>query len=136
MEPVILGAAVVAVLVALRHVAARRVVARQGQFVWLMFGPTLIGGIVILWAGIQLFTTVPIVGAAMTIAGGVYLAVVLRFLARLSRAVSSAGPQDDIGAAITDPVVDYVSTMMGLILIGGLVAVVGLIVWGVSQAAR
>lgn len=136
MEPVILGAAVVAVLVALRHVAARRVVARQGQFVWLMFGPTLIGGIVILWAGIQLFTTVPIVGAAMTIAGGVYLAVVLRFLARLSRAVSSAGPQDDIGAAITDPVVDYVSTMMGLIVIGGLVAVVGLIVWGVSQAAR
>lgn len=136
MEPVIPGVAVVALLVALRHFAARRVIARQGQFVWLMFVPTLFGSVVILWAGIQMLTTVPIVGAAMTIAGGIYLAAVLRFLVRLSRSVSSAGPQDDIVTAITEPVVDYFSTLSGLILVGGLVAVVGLIVWGISQVAR
>ncbi len=136
MEPVALGFVVVALLVAVRHFAARRVVARQGQFVWLMFVPMLIGGVVILWAGIQMLATVPIVGVAMTIAGGLYLALMLRFLARLSRSVSSAGPQDDIGTAMTEPVVDYLSTMMGLILVGGVVAVVALIVWGISQAAR
>jgi hypothetical protein len=35
-----------------------------------------------------------------------------------------------------EPAVDFTVTMVGLMLIGGLGAVVGLIVWGVSQAAR
>lgn len=136
MEPVIVGVAVVALLVALRHLAARRVVARQGQYVWLMFAPTLIGGIVILWAGIQMLTTVPILGAAMTIAGGLYLALLVRLLVRLPHTVSSAGPLDDIGEAIIEPVVDYISTFTALALVGGLVAVVALIVWGIGQTAR
>ena len=37
---------------------------------------------------------------------------------------------------MTEPLVDYVSGVTGLVLIGGLVALVGLVVWGVSQAAR
>lgn len=136
MEPVVLGLVVVALLVAVRHFAARRVLARQGQFVWLMFIPMLVGGVVILWAGIQLLATVPIAGVATTLAGSLYLALLLRVLARLSRSVSSAGPQDDIGTAVTEPLVDYLSTTMGLMLVGGVVAVVALIVWGISQAAR
>lgn len=132
--PVVFGIAVVALLVVIRHFAARRVLARQGQFVWLMFVPTQIGAVVILWAGIQTLATVPIVGALMVIAGAVYLAVVLRFLTRASRSISAAGPQDDIGTALIEPVVDYMSTVMSLVLIGGLVALVGLIVWGVTQA--
>jgi hypothetical protein len=35
-----------------------------------------------------------------------------------------------------EPVVDFTVTMVGLMLIGGLVAVVALIVWGVSQSAH
>lgn len=136
MEPVVLGLVVVALLVAVRHFAARRVLARQGQFVWLMFIPMLVGGVVILRAGIQLLATVPIAGVATTLAGSLYLALLLRVLARLSRSVSSAGPQDDIGTAVTEPLVDYLSTTMGLMLVGGVVAVVALIVWGISQAAR
>ena len=101
-----------------------------------MFVPTLIGAVVIVWAGTQMVATLPIVGVVMLIAGGIYLAVVLRFLTRLSRSVTAAGPQDDIGTAVTEPLVDYVSTITGLVLIGGLVALVGLVVWGVSQAAR
>jgi len=133
-SPLALGIAVVALLVVIRHMAARRVLAQQGQFVWLMFVPTLIGAVVVLWAGTQMLAKVPIGGVLMVIAGGVYLAVVLRFLTRLSRSVSAAGPQDDLATTVTEPVVDYVSTMAGLLLIGGLVAVVGLIVWGVTQA--
>jgi hypothetical protein len=136
MEPIVLGIAVVALLVAFRHFAARRVLARQGQFVWLMFLPMLIGAVVVLWAGIQALPTVPIGGAVMTVAGGLYLGLVLRFITRLSHSVSSTGPQDDIFTAITEPVVDYLTTLMALILVGGLVAVVVLIVWGINQTAR
>ena len=35
-----------------------------------------------------------------------------------------------------EPLVDYASSVIGLLLIVGLVAVVALIAWGVSQAAR
>lgn len=128
------GIAIVALLVLLRHFAARRVVARQGQFVWLIFAPTLIGAVVVLWAGIQTFATLPPAGLLMVIAGAVSLAVVLRFLTGASRSVSAAGPHDDIGTALTEPFADYMSTIMGLVLIGGLVALVGLMVWGVTQA--
>jgi amino acid transporter len=130
------GIAVVAALVLLRYFAARRVAARQGQFVWLAFVPTLIGAVVILWTGVQMLATMPVVGVVIMIAGGIYLAVALRFLSRLSRSVTAAGPEDDVGAAMTESLVDYMSTIMGLLLIAGLVALVGLIVWGVSQAAR
>lgn len=136
MEPVILGVTVVVVLVALRHFAARRVAAGQGRYAWLMFLPMLMGAVVILWAGLQMFMAEPVAGAALTAAGGLYLGIMLRFLARLSRSVTSAGPNDDIATAITEPMVDYLTTVTGLILVGGLVAVVVLIVWGLGQAAR
>jgi hypothetical protein len=67
----------------------------------------VIGGIMIAWAGIQMLATAPLVGAAMAIGGGIYLTVVLRLLARLTRSVTSAGPKDDIGTAVTEPIVDY-----------------------------
>ncbi len=134
--PVLVAIAVVVLLVGVRHCAARRVMARQGQFVWLMFVPTLIGAIVLPWVGLQMLATEPLLGAGLVIGGGIYLAIVLRFLTRLSRTVTSTGPQDDIGAAVTEPFVDYLGTLAGVLLIVGLVAVVVLIAWGVSQAAR
>ncbi len=133
-SPLLPGIAVAVLLVTVRHVAARRVLARQGQFVWLMFAPTLIGAVVIVWVGIQMVTTVPAVGVLLVIAGVVYLAVARRFLTRAARSVSAAGPQEDIGTALTEPLVDYMTTIAGLVLIGGVVALIGLIAWGVTQA--
>jgi hypothetical protein len=129
--PLFTGLAVVLVLGLLRHYARRRVAAGQGEFVWLMFLPTLLGGFVILGAGIQMLTTTPAAGVVMAITGSVYLAVLIGFLTRSSRAVTASGPE-----AMIEPLVDYTRTLVGLILIGGLAALVGLIVWGVSQAAR
>ena len=101
-----------------------------------MFVPTLIVGLVILYVSIQMLATEPLLGAFMAIGGLIYLAVLVRFLVRLSRSVTSARSQDDLASAITEPYVDYMSTMVGLGLIGGLIAVVVLVVWGVIQAAR
>ena len=134
--PVVVGIAVVPLLVLLRLFAARRVVARQGRFVWLMFVPTLFGGVAILWVSIGMLVSAPLLGALTAISGVIYLAAFVRFVTRLSRSVTATGPQDDLTAAMTEPLADYMSTMIGLLLIGGLAAVVGLIVWGVSQAAR
>jgi hypothetical protein len=133
---VVVGIVVLVGLVPLRLFAARRVAARQGQFVWLMYLPTLLVGGMMLWASTVVFAGSPLVGGLTALAALIYLAVLGRFLVRTSRSVSSASPQDDLGSAITEPLVDYMSTMVGLGLIGGLVAVVGLIIWGVIQAAR
>ena len=120
----------------LRRYGARRVLRRQGRFVWLMFVPTLIGSVGILWAGIRMWPTAPLFSVIIAIAGGLNLAVYVRFLTRLSRAVNASGPQDDLGTVMTEPMVDLLLTIMGLVLIGALVALVGSIAWGVSQAAR
>jgi hypothetical protein len=129
--PLAIGIAVVLFLGLLRHYARRRVAAGQGEFVWLMFLPTLLGGFVILGAGIQMLTTAPPAGVVMAITGGVYLAALIGFLTRSSRAVTSSGPQ-----AMTEPLVDYLSTLLALVLIGTLAALVGLVVWAASQAAH
>jgi len=134
--PVVVGIAVVAVLVLLRHCAARRVAARQGRFVWLLFAPELFCSVVILLVSIRVFTSAPIVGVLIAISGVICLAALVRFLTRLSRSVTSTGPQADITEAVVEPLVDYSLTLVGLLLAGSLIALVGLIIWGVSLAAR
>src|SRR5450759_5108247 len=100
-----------------------------------MFLPSLVGGGAILWFGIEMLAFAPFVGVATLVVSGLGLLFLLRFLGRISRSVSAAGPQDDIGAAMDEPLVDYATSVMGLLLIVGLVAVVALIAWGVTQAA-
>jgi hypothetical protein len=134
--PVVVGVGVVAVLVLVRHAAARRVAAGRGGSVWLMFVPTLAGGFAILGAGIQLLPTATPAGIVMAIVGSTYLAILIGFLTRLSRAATAAGTEDDIAAALTEPLADFTSSVVGLLLIGALVALVGLTVWGASQAAH
>jgi hypothetical protein len=129
--PLFTGLAVVGFLVLLRRYAAGRVAAGEGEFVWLMFVPTLIGGFAILGVGVAMLPTAAPAGVVMAITGSVYLAALIGFLTRSSRSVTSAGPE-----MLIEPLVDYMRTLVGLLLIGGLAALVGLIVWGVSQAAR
>ncbi len=129
--PLAIGLIVVVLLVLIRHYARGRVAAGEGEFVWLMFLPTLLGGFVILGAGIQMLVTAPPVGVVMAVTGSVYLAALIGFLTRSSRAVTSSGPQ-----AMIEPLADYARALVGLVLIGGLAALVGLIVWAASQAAH
>jgi hypothetical protein len=129
--PFVTGSAVVALLALVRRYAGRHVAAGEGEFVWLMFLPTLLGGFVILGAGIQLLVTAPAAGIVMAVTGSVYLAALFGFLTRSSRAVASSGPQ-----AMIEPLVDFAGALVGLVLIGGIAALVGLLVWAVSQAAQ
>lgn len=132
----LIGVAAVAFLLLLRRYALRRMLARQGHFIFVWFLPTLIFGFLILGRGIQMLPTSPPAGVVVTVTGSVYLALLLGMLTRVSRSISSAGPGDDIGAAMTEPLGEYMVTLMGLVLIGGIAALVGLLVWAVSQAAQ
>jgi hypothetical protein len=134
-EIAVVGVGVVAVLVLVRHLAVRRVIARQGRFVWLVFAPTLIASVAVVLIGIWTVGRLPFGGAAMILVGGLYLLIVVRFLAHLSGSVSSTAPEANLVTAITPALTEYFTTMAAVILIGGLLVVAGLILWGISNAA-
>jgi hypothetical protein len=134
--PVAIGLIAVTLLFLLRRYAARRVAARRGRFVWLYFLPTLFGSLVILWASIQLFSNAPLLSVVMTIVGLVYFAALVRLLTLVSSSITAAKSQDELVTAVTEPMVDYSVTIMGLVLIVGLLALVAVIIWGLSQPAH
>ena len=106
---------VVVAIVGERYVLRRRYAARPGGIpptliAWSMVLLTLNSGGVMLLAGIQMWATAPLVGAAILIAGGIYLAVFLLYWRRRYRAMASA--------PITEPLVLSMSPMTGLWLIG------------------
>ena len=129
--PVVAGIAVVALLVVTRRYAARRLMERDGRFLWLFFLPILIGGFVILGTGVRMLVTVPPVGVVMVVTGSVYLAALIAFATRASRSITPSGPQ-----LMVEPLADFVRALVGPVLIGGLAALVGLLVWAASQAAH
>ena len=92
--------------------------------VLLMFMGSLLGGGVMLSAAIRMWATAPLGGALIAIAAGLYLAVILPYLTRMYRAVTSA--------PTTDPEALHMSPMFGLWLIGPF----AFMVWIASQAAR
>jgi hypothetical protein len=70
-------------------------------------------------------------------AGGLaYGASAVLSMMRISRAVSSSSLDADLGAAVTEPLIDHMTTLIGLTLLGGLLALVVLLVWAVTQAGR
>jgi hypothetical protein len=85
-----------------------------------MFPVTLFAGVRILLAGIQVWATAPLVGAATSIAGGIYLAAFLPYWRRIYRATAS----------ITESAAFSMSPMTGLWLIGFAFAVI--LVWTVK----
>jgi hypothetical protein len=135
MEVVVVGAVAAAVFFGLRIVAARRVAAGDGRFVWVVFGPTLVGCAAILWGAASALTTMPLMGMPLAVGAVIYLSSNVRFLRRTMTGVNQARTPDEIAAAVTDPFVEHVTLLIVLVLIGGLIAVAGLIAWGVSRAA-
>jgi hypothetical protein len=131
----LVGIAGVAFLILARHYAARRLAARHGPFIFVLFLPTLIFGFLVVGIGIRGLGSSPAVGAVIVLTGSVYLALLLGFLTKASRSVSSGRPGDDVVEALTQPLGEFMTSVMGLVLIGGLAGLVGLLVWAASQAA-
>ena len=117
MEPLVLGVIIVIAIVTLRVVASRRVAAGDARFVWVVFVPGLVLGTWLVWSAITQVRSAPLVEVPLTIG------------------VNRARTPDEIADAITRPMTEHLVVWVSLLLMGGLVAVGALIVWGVSKAA-
>jgi hypothetical protein len=134
-DVVVLGAVAVAAFVGLRIVASRRVAAGDGRFMWVYFAPTLVGAVAVLWAAASELTTMPVVGVPLAAGAAVYLLSIVRFMTQAKRGIDQARTPDALAAAVTEPLIEHVTLVIVLVLIGGLIAVAALIAWGISRAA-
>ena len=132
--PLVVG--VVVLVAAGRHVARRRVAAGQGAWVWVIFAPMILGGLVSLWAAGTMLAAAPVIGIATAVVVCLYLASVVLMLGRASRGISAATSPEELESALTVPMTDHAVRLMGAMLLGGLIAVVALIIYGVTRTAH
>ena len=134
--PVVVGFAAVAALVLLRIVGAAGVASRRGAFVWVVFFPSVLIGGLILWVAVEVAPSSPIVAGLLALFGVAYLVLVVRWLARLSRSVSSTQPGEDLGAALVEPLSGFAGALTALVLMFAILTMGVLLVAAVIQRAR
>lgn len=133
-EFILMGAAAVA-YVALLLVAMRNVAVDQSRWLWVEHSFRLLIPLAVIYGGWRTLATIPLLGLAMVGLGVAWLAVSIHLVNRVVRNASSTAPRD-AGAAGTGPELDLVILAWLIVLIGGVIAVVALIVYGVMVAAR
>ena len=113
-----------------RLMAARHVRPGHGYAVWLVFAPVLMLGAELVVLGAFITPTQPAVGIPIALLGTVVLAVVVNAVIEVAKRVSATPEDGDVSIALTDPFANVLVFMGWLFAVGGLVAVVALIVWG------
>ena len=73
-----------AVLYLTRYQSLRRLAQRNGNVVWLAFGPAVVLGLGLVWAAAKLFAAVPLLGGLLGVVAVLYLGLLFRYLAGLS----------------------------------------------------
>ena len=125
-----------ALLILVRHLAARRFAGGDGRFVWLVFLPSMLGCAALVVISAQTAGTSPIVGIAGAAAGLVFVVAMIKTFATMSARISAMPPGGDITEAVTDPLANFALLWGVLLVVLALVAVIVLIVWGVLQVGR
>ena len=95
---------------------------------------TVYASLAFIWVAANLLPRDPVVGFALTVAALVYAFVLVRLATRLVRARTSPGPRDNRVARFSGPLYEYLTTVVGLTLLGCLVAVVSLLAWGAGHS--
>ncbi len=116
----------------LRLLAARWVRAGHGNAVWLVSSPVLVMNAAVIVFGVSLGPAQPVIGTLIALVGAVVLAVFVNAFIDMSKRVSAMPANGDVSLALTDPLANVGVFMAGLFAVGGLVAVVVLVVWGLS----
>jgi hypothetical protein len=130
-------AAIVAVyflLALLWVVAMGRVAAGDRRFVVHVVGPQGLLGAVLALVAVTVFETQPLLGLIEAAFSFVYVVVGLRLVLQAYRAVKAAAPGLGRLDAIVTPFADHAATIRRLMLIGGLLALVALVVSAMSSA--
>ena len=111
-----------------------RVAVRTGRYVSLAVLATVYAILVFVWVAANLLPRGPVFGFALTVPALIYLLVLARLATRIVRVGTSPGPWDNRVARVSGPLYEYMTTVIGLTLLGGLVAVFALVVWGASHS--
>jgi hypothetical protein len=114
--------------------AARRVAGGDFRFVAHLIGPPgLLGAALAVVAGIVVRTQ-PLLGLALAIFSFAYLLVVLRLIVPTYRGLRSRISGGNRLQAMAAPFVDHLTTLMRLTLVGGLLALLALVVSAVRNS--
>ena len=127
-------ALVIAAIVGFRLLAARRVGTGDGRFAWIYFLPTLVIAGVWIVKGIGAATRDPGLGLVLLLPSVLFAAFIARAATRVARITPTSrtdGTLDAIDAATANDMV----VVLGVVLIGGVLAAAGMIVFGVLQLA-
>jgi hypothetical protein len=131
--PLAVAISAVAAMVLVRVLAARGIAAGRGRFFWLLFAPKLILGVAIVVVSARFLATVPVLGLLVGAVGVLWLALLARSAAGMSRAVSGARHGGDPISAMFEPCADHMATFTVIFLIVSIAGGVGMIVWAVTR---
>ncbi len=115
----LVGFALVASLVAVRHFAARHIARGQGRFAWIYFAPTLLAMVCVIWIAVRMWAIQPLAAIALGLIGVPSLFLFVRVVRRMA---SDAGAPDMIGN-LSPPLFDYIVWMaigIPFVLVAGL----------------
>ncbi len=117
-------------------VAAHRVRAGHRRFAWLLFVPMLVIGGMIVWAAVFTIREAPLVGVPFAVGALLYLFVLVRSMVRFQRAAQTVATQDDLLNSAFEALAEVIAARAVLVLVGSLMAVVAILVWGIIHGGR
>jgi energy-converting hydrogenase Eha subunit A len=125
--PIAISMGLIVALLLLRRYAARRVLARDSRFVWLMFPVPVIAGAALLWVSVGLFAKAPIAALAIAAVALLLIGILMAFFIRAGRAIKEADPGTDVPSALMAPLADVMTALVGLMLFIGVAGGVALV---------
>jgi hypothetical protein len=125
---------VISALAGFRLLAARRIGAGQGRFAWIYFLPTLAIAGVWLLQSLGQVTRNPVLGLVELIPSVIFAVFIARAASRVARITPNSRADGSLDAIVSATTGDIVA-VLGVVLIGGVLAAAGLIVFGILQLA-
>ncbi|MDQ3552836.1 MAG: hypothetical protein M3395_00285 [Chloroflexota bacterium] len=119
--------------VVLSQYAHRQVQGGDGRFAHLVFAPRLLVYGIMIAAGIRISFDQPIVGIPFTLGALVILGMYVRAGMRIARGARAGKTPDQMAGEILESRVEPVALYGILLLVGGFLAVIGLIVVAVAE---
>ncbi len=137
-EPAVFEVLVVAFAVSLvgPPLAAHRVRTGDRRLAWLLFAPMLVIGGMIVSAALVTIREAPLVGVPFAIGALLYLFVLVRCLVRFQRAAATTTSPEDLLNSAFEALGEVIAARAVLVLVGSLMAVVAILVWGITHGGR
>jgi hypothetical protein len=131
--PTFIAALGLVALVLSRNFSARRIaLQREGRYVWLLYAPTIVGTLAIVWAGFVLARES--LGGIVILAFAIFYAGLnVRLFRRLAARVDAAPPGESIADALSAEIADQVLVRTVVALAAAIVLLGGWAIWLLVQ---